>query len=370
MQEVRMADSVRGLNREEMTSALKRKGQRVVPLKWDDFSDRYMHTHGERLTRLYEKWGTDYVQVAPGYRNLPVGETATQSEYARMRGDNLRGFSPGYSDYVDEWGCLWKTTDADEVGGNCVDHPYHTVEEVLKAPIPEPELPGRLDPIRKSREEHPEDFIWVQQWLGPWETSRAMLGTEETLVALYTERPQLEKFFCRVFEHFQVLLRGVCTLDVDMVGIGDDWGIERSLLIDPDLWVKVFKPLYRTIFEEIRRAEKISLFHSCGCAAVLYPHFIDIGVDVINPLQPGPVDIDKVGREYRGKVTFSGGIDTRRLLEKGTPAEVEKKVIHLIETLGLPEGGLVVGHCTSVHSGTPIENIEAMFQATRTFDRR
>jgi uroporphyrinogen decarboxylase len=356
-----------GLSRNEMTSALRRKGQRVIPVKWDDFSDRYMHTHAGTLNRLYETWGTDYVQAAPWYRNTPAGDAALQSEYASLRGDRLRGFSPSYSDYVDEWGCLWKTTDPDEVGGNCVDHPYHTVEDALTAKIPDPELPRRLDPIREALSVNPGKFIWVQNWLGPWEMSRIMLGTEETLVALHTEQSRLVEFLSRVFEHFRLLVRAICTLDVDMVGIGDDWGTERSLLIDPRQWAAVFKPLYRPIFDEIRRAGKISLFHSCGCAAELYPHLIDIGVDVINPLQPGPVDIDKVGREYRGKVTFFGGLDTRRLLERGTPAEVEREVVHVIESLGVPEGGVVVGHCTSVHTGTPVENIEAMFHAAKSY---
>jgi uroporphyrinogen decarboxylase len=342
-------------------------GQRTIPVRWDDFSDRYMHTHEQRLKRIYETWGKDYVQVAPWYQNLPIGDSDKQSEYARLRGDQLRGFSPGYADYVDEWGCIWKTTDTDEVGGSCVDHPYHTVEEALKAQIPDPELPKRLDPIRKAREDHPNEFIWIQNWLGPWEMSRAMLGTEEVLVALHTDRSKLQRFLGRVFEHFRILLRNLCTLDVDMVGIGDDWGIERSLLIDPNVWVKVFKPLYGAIFEEIRRAGKISLFHCCGAAEPLYPHMIDIGVDVIHPLQPGPVDIEAVGKEFRGKVSFFGGLDTRQLLGQGTPQQVEHEVVHLIETLGLPGGGLVVGPCTSIHSGTPIENIEVIFKVARTY---
>lgn len=359
--------NVPGLNREEMISALRRKGQRVIPMKWDDFSDRYMHTHAQKLKSLYETLGKDYVQVSPWYQYTPAGDIDQQSEYARLRGNKLRGFSPGYSDYIDEWGCLWKTTDADEVGGNCVDHPYRSVEDALKASVPDPELPERLDPIRKAREANSHEFIWAQNWLGPWEMSRAMLGTEEILIAMHTERPKLERFIGRVFEHFQILTRNICTLDVDMVGIGDDWGIERSLLIDPNMWVRIFKPMYRAIFEEIHRAGKLSLFHSCGCAAVLYPHMIDLGVDVINPLQPGPVNIDAVGKEFRGKVTFFGGIDTRQLLEKGTPQEVEREVVHVIETLGTPQGGLIVGHCTSVHSGTPIENIEAMFSTIRRY---
>jgi uroporphyrinogen decarboxylase len=196
-----------------------------------------------------------------------------------------------------------------------------------------------------------------------------LLGTEEVLVALYSDPVRLNRLLGRVFEHFRALLAHICTLDVDLVGIGDDWGIERSLLIDPAMWVKVFKPLYRPIFEEIRRAGKISLFHCCGAAEALYPHMIDIGVDILHPLQPGPVDIDRVGREYRGKITFWGGLDTRQLLGKGTPKQVEREVRHVIETLGTDDGGLVVGACTSVHSGTPIENIEAMFRTARLYRR-
>ncbi len=317
------------------------------------------------LNRTYE-----IILVDDGSRDASaqmITEAAQQNGYASQRGEKLRGFSPGYSDYRDEWNCLWKTTDADEVGANCVEHPYSSVEEALQARLPDPEMDRRLDPIRDMRQEHPRDFLWVQHWLGPWEVCRAMLGTEKVLVALYDEPEQLGRLLGRIFEHFRVLMSRVCTLDVDLVGIGDDWGIERTLLIDPAKWVKVFKPLYKPIFEEIRRAGKISLFHCCGNAEALYPHMIDIGVDILHPLQPGPVDIDRVGREYRGKITFWGALDTRQLLERGTPEQVAREVRHVIKALGTTDGGLVAGAATSVHSGTPIENIEAMFRSARTY---
>jgi uroporphyrinogen decarboxylase len=326
-----------------------------------------MNEHREQLERIYKTWGKDYEQVAPWYRHTPIGDEAGQSEYAGRRGDSLRGFSPGYSEYLDEWSCRWKTTDADELGASCIEHPYPSVGEALKARIPDPAANGRLDPVRKARDQHPDSFLWVQNWLGPWEMARAMLGTEEVLVALYTERAELMRFIGRVFEHYGALIANICTQDVDMVGIGDDWGAERSLLIDPEVWVRVFKPLYRQIFAEIHRADKISLFHCCGCAEALYPHMIDIGVDVLHPLQPGPVDIERVGKEYRGRVSFWGGLDTRQLLEKGSPEEVKREVRRLIATLGNPDGGLVVGACTSVHTGTPVHNIEAIFSAARSY---
>lgn len=362
-----MQNAIKGLNRQEMQSALLRRGQRVVPVKWDDFSDRYMNQHRERLEDIYATWGRDYEQIAPWYRTTPVGDHAAESEYAYKRGETLRGFSPGYSEYRDEWNCRWRTTDVDELGANCVEHPYGSVDEAVSADLPDPDASERLEPIRRAREQHPGSFLWAQNWLGPWETMRAMLGTEETLVALYTERAALVRFAERVFEHFRALTANICTLDVDMVGIGDDWGAERSLLIDPELWVSVFKPLYGKIFEEIRGAGKIALFHCCGCAEALYRHMIDIGVEVLHPLQPGPVDIERVGRNYRGRVSFWGGLDTRQLLEKGTPAQVRREVVRLIENLGTPDGGLVVGACTSVHTGTPVDNIEAIFIAARTY---
>ena len=80
----RMAPNSVGLTRKEMTSALKRKGQRIVPVKWDDFSDRYMNTNKERLLHLYEKWGKDYVQANPWYQSKPVGEEALKSEFGAV----------------------------------------------------------------------------------------------------------------------------------------------------------------------------------------------------------------------------------------------------------------------------------------------
>jgi uroporphyrinogen decarboxylase len=364
---VNMSSENPGLTREELTACLRRRWQRLIPVKWDDFSDRYAFTFRDRLQRCYERWGKDYLQVSPWYRHTPVGEDAGHTVHAGRRGGQLRGFSPGFSDYADEWGCLWKTTDADEVGGNCIEHPYASLDDALGARLPDPELPQRLDPIRQAREQSPDRFIWVQNWLGPWEMSRAMLGTESILVATIAEKKKLQRFLGRMFEHFQELTRRICTLEVDMVGLGDDWGTERSLLIDPDAWVEIFKPLYRNLFDEIKRTGKISLFHSCGAVLPLYPHLLDLGVDVINPVQPGPVSIEEAGRNYRGKVSFFGGLDTRRLLEKGGPEEVEDEVAHIVRTLGVPNGGLIVGHCTSVHSGTPIENIEAMFRAAREY---
>ncbi len=343
-----MKEEEKGLNRQEMTSALKRKGQRLIPIKWDDFSQRFLNINGAKMQELWQTYGKDYVQTAPAYSSTGIG----------------------YGEWKDEWGCTWKTLDPEEVGGQMVAHPYDDVDKAIKAKLPDPELKERLEPIMNARKEHPDKFLWVQMWMGPWEHCRALVGTEEMLTSLHLKRANAEKLINMVYEHFRILIRNIATLDVDLIGIADDWGTEKSLLISPKMWSDIFAKHYANIFAEIKSAGKMSFYHSCGCVAELYPYLIDMGLDVLNPLQPGPVDIKSVGRKYKGKITFWGGIDTRQLLERGTPEMVESAVNDLIETLGLPEGGLVVGHCTSVHSATPVENIASMFKTARNFKWR
>lgn len=337
--------SIKGLNRQEMSSALTFQGQRVIPIKWDDFSPRFMELNGERMRKLWRTWGKDYVQTAPAYSTTELG----------------------HGEWEDEWGCTWKTLDPEEVGGQMIAHPFNSVDEAAKAKLPNPELNDRLEPIKNARKEYPDKFLWAQMWMGPWEHCRALAGTEEMLTSLCLKRASAEKLISKVYEHFRVLIRNIASLDVDMIGIADDWGTERSTLISPNLWAQVFAKHYADIFAEIKVAGKLAFYHSCGAVFELYPYLVDMGVDVLNPLQPGPIDIKSVGREFKGKVAFFGGLDTRQLLEKGTPQAIEAAVIDLIETLGMPEGGLVVGHCTSVHSATPFKNIEAMFRTVRQF---
>ena len=341
-----MENSTESLSRQEMNSALRRQGQRVIPIKWDDFSPRFLSLNGEKMDELWHTWGKDYVQTGPAYSGTEIG--------------------PG--EWKDEWGCTWKTLDPEEVGGQMVAHPFNCVDDALEAELPDPDLDKRLEPIRNARKENPDKFLWVQMWMGPWEHCRKLVGTEEMLTSLLLDRSRAEELIGRVYQHFLTLIRNIGTLDIDMIGIADDWGTERSLLISPHIWVQMFAKHYASIFAEIKAAGKLSFYHSCGRVAKLYPYLVEMGLDVLNPLQPGPVDIEAVGRELRGKITFFGGLDTRQLLEKGTPQLVEEAVCSLIETLGLPEGGLIVGHCTSVHSATPVENIEALFRTARQYE--
>ena len=142
----------------------------------------------------------------------------------------------------------------------------------------------------------------------------------------------------------------------------DDWGTNQSLLINPDTWRAVFKPLYRDYCDLIHSAGKFVFFHTDGHTAEIYPDLIEIGVDAINS-QLFCMNIEELGRRYAGKITFWGEIDRQHILPFGSPDEVRQAVQRVRTAIDTGKGG-VIAQC-SWGKDNCTENIEAVFAAWR-----
>ncbi len=134
-------------------------------------------------------------------------------------------------------------------------------------------------------------------------------------------------------------------------------------MISPKMWRRYFKAHYRRIFEEIHCFGKAVFFHSCGNIMDIIPDLIDLGVDVVDPIQPGAMDLNEVARQFGGRMSFSGGIDDQRL-EDCTAEEVKDVVRRAIAMVSRPFGnGYVVSPANLVVPSVPFENLQALFQA-------
>ena len=125
------------------------------------------------------------------------------------------------------------------------------------------------------------------------------------------------------------------------------------------MWRAVFKPLYREYCDLIHRAGKFAFFHSDGNIAAIYPDLIEIGVDAVNS-QLFCMDIEELGRLYRGRITFWGEIDRQRLLPFGTPEECREAVWRVRRALDDGSGGLIAECEWGVKD--PRENVYAVFE--------
>jgi uroporphyrinogen decarboxylase len=155
---------------------------------------------------------------------------------------------------------------------------------------------------------------------------------------------------------------------IDIAWFGDDVGSQRGLLVRPELYRRVIKPRHRRIVETIKRYGKKAAYHSCGSVYAILPDLVEIGVDVLNPVQVAAAHMDtaRLKREFGRELSFWGAIDTQRVLSRGTPAEVREEVRRRIRDLSA-DGGYILCAVHNIQAEVPPENIVAMYEAAREF---
>jgi uroporphyrinogen decarboxylase len=160
---------------------------------------------------------------------------------------------------------------------------------------------------------------------------------------------------------------------VQIIQMGDDLGTQLAPQISPQMYRRFFKPRHRLIFERVRRRAGIHVFlHSCGAIAPLIPDLIEIGVEIINPVQTSArgMDLETLKREFGKDLTFwGGGCDTQRVLSQGTEREIDEHVRRRFDILA-PGGGFVFTQVHNILPNVPPRNIVAMIEAARAFRRR
>jgi uroporphyrinogen decarboxylase len=154
---------------------------------------------------------------------------------------------------------------------------------------------------------------------------------------------------------------------IDFFRVGDDFGTQRGLLFGIEQFEQFARPRLERLTAIPKWHGSRYYHHSCGAIRELIPRLIDLGVDVIDPIQVkarGMVPAE-LKREFGDRVCFSGGVDEQELLPRGTPDDVRRRVRELIEVMA-PGGGFFIGPTHNFQADIPTENIVAMYDAART----
>jgi len=160
--------------------------------------------------------------------------------------------------------------------------------------------------------------------------------------------------------------------NVDIIKIGDDLGTQESLLMSPKMYREILKPIHADYIDFIKQRTKAKiLFHTDGDVVPLIPDFIEMGIDILNPIQTSAgkmSDLASLKKEFGKNMIFCGGIDTHRVLPGGTQDEVRQEVKRVIEVLG-EGGGYMVASVHTIMNDVPPENVLAMVDAVEEFGR-
>lgn len=261
--------------------------------------------------------------------------------------------------YTDEWGSVWHLAEPGVVG------------EVKQPALPDYSNLDRFQPpweLIENRDfthanqlaEASSSFVLAPCTARPFERLQFLRGTEAVFYDLAYGSKEFDRLLGMVHEYFLEEMRGWCHSAVDGIMFMDDWGTNTALLIHPRTWRKVFKPLYKDYVDLIHSAGKFAFFHSDGHIRAIYPDLVDIGVDAVNS-QLFTMDIEELGREFRGKITFWGEIDRQYAMPFGKPEDVKKAVRRVRAALDDGSGG-VIAQC-EWGKDNPIENVRAVFEA-------
>ena len=157
---------------------------------------------------------------------------------------------------------------------------------------------------------------------------------------------------------------------IDIFFTGDDFGTQDATMVSPAMWRRFLRPGFQAFIDLGHRYGCKVAHHTCGCVRPLIPDIIECGLDILNPLQPDVAGMDyrDINARFGGQLCFHGAISIQKTLPFGTPDDVRAEVRDRVETLA-PGGGFIFCTAHNIQADTPLENIEALFDAYHTFGR-
>lgn len=279
-------------------------------------------------------------------------------------------YAPGYQDadrYTDEWGVTWNCVEYSTRFGKGkytepFGHPLADDAAIHRYHAPDPNRPELYaEAARVVREFKDEYWIVGVCPTTIFESSWALRGYEQLMMDFLSEPDLAERILDFPFCHHLVAAQKLVELGVDMVWLGDDVGSQNAMLISPDVWRRFLKPRMARLIASLKRINpqiKVA-YHSDGYVYPIIPELIEIGVDILNPIQPAAMDPAKLKQDFGDKLCFWGSMDLQHTLPYGTAAQVRAEVVERLDTLG-KDGGLIIGPTHNVQLDVPLENFWAM----------
>ena len=280
----------------------------------------------------------------------------------------------------DEWGVIWRRP---ENGGHFIprEGPFQkeepTLAELKKYPWPEPRNPERIEGLKeracKLRQETDCAIVltFPNGIMGDCQRVRGFGRWLEDLVINPVLAEALLDYSLMVNAEIIKFALEEMGRYVDVIGFPDDLGFQDRPYMRPELYRKIVKPYHRRLVEAIKKHSDAKIVMHCdGSIYPLVPDLIDIGVDVLNPVQLSAANMDsrRLKVEFGDNLSFWGAIDTREVLPRGTPEDVRNEVKRRIAELA-SGGGYVLASVHNIQAEVPPENVVAMFDSALEYGR-
>ena len=281
-----------------------------------------------------------------------------------------------YWSYHDEWGITHRKPRPDGLYFSLwqapLDKPELTSQDILNHAWPRMDDPRRIAGLREKAEAYRAAgyaVVLKDPFAGIFEMAQRIVGMENLLMMMASDAALAGVLFDKLtvlkLEFWDMALPRLGDV-VDVISHADDYGTQISQIISPRMFRQQIKPRWQAVFDRVRTLAPHArrFFHSCGNVRPLIPDFIEIGVEILNPVHIRATGMEPVAlkRDFGDVLSFWGGaVDTQGVLPYGTPQEVRDDVKRNIEALA-PGGGYVFNTVHNIQADVPVENIIAMYE--------
>ena len=367
-------------HRERVMAALAHQEPDVVPIDFGATRDSSIVVEG--YERLKDHFGIESENrltsrmmrvVDVDERILRELDVDTRGVFPRTPPDVMIG----QDRYRDEWG-IERVRPASSYYFDQVDFPLAgeiTVSDIVEYPWPDPHDPvrrkGLKERVAQIRQE--TDCAVVLNLQSAFvHTSQYLRGFEDWFLDFARDRKLLEVLFDAVLDVSLAInteLLDEVGAEVDVIMASDDLGLQQGLMVSPQAYRELIKPRHKRYFQLMHDKSPAKLFfHTCGSVAAIVDDLIEIGVDVLHPVQVTAAGMEprELKKRWGGRMAFWGAVDTQLVLPLGSVAEVRAEVAQRVEELG-EGGGYVVGAVHNVQPDVPTENLLAMVRHAREY---
>jgi len=265
----------------------------------------------------------------------------------------------------DIWGIGWDRILTE--GFHIRYHPLIESEDLREYvfPVPDEKLLSTI--LTVDPEEKINYFILFDQGFTLFEKSWLIRGYENVLTDFYYREKEINYLLDGITEfNIEMAKKVIKTGNIDGVYTGDDFGTQRGLVMSPETWRKFFRERYRKLWE-VYKAEDIPVFHhSCGNLEGIIPDLIEIGMDVLSPIQPEAMDPVLLSERFGKQLTFFGGISTQKALPFGSPEDVRREIIDRIKVLG-KHNGYIISPSHEVTSDCTDKNFQMLLSTLKDY---
>lgn len=336
------------LKREDIIRVIERKGAAErVPLAFDFWIGANV-------------FGNDIQKRAEWFAQYPCD---IKQEYLP-----LPGMTEGPEEDPDFY---WAAPGAKNTGGKGLDAqcliPDWEEAEAFFSHFPSPDSPA-LMPKKIEK----DDRYLLSNWNNCFfERLWSLRGMENALMDFYLYPDEIHHLFEKLTEFYiRAMERIKEEADVDGFFMTDDIGTQKAPFFSLDIFREFFKPYYKRLIDKAHELGTHFWLHSCGNIEIFIPELIDIGLDVLHPIQKNTMDEREIARKYGDRICIWAGIDVQRLMAFGTPDEVRSEVRFLLDTYWRPEGGLMLTMGNGSTEDWKMENMEALYEAALEWRRQ